>query len=279
MAKSLLVLISGSSGVGKNTVIKEIIKGNKNSGLLKSTTTRAMRVDDDKKNPPYDFVTREEFEQMIEKSEILEYDIFNDNYYGISKNQIKREMENTPIILKDITVKGVLSCREALSDKVPMVSIFLTERKSVLKKRLKERQTKDIKGRLKVYSTEQKKIPLYDFVIINNNLENTLNKVNAIIDLKNTKSEILTLVSCQKVNENRIDKYISKIEKGKKLKPIQVIAYENKIYIVNGINRYLAHLKTNTHCLKQFLDCNCTPAINEDNLKEWQKIVKVYTQK
>ena len=169
MGKSLLVLISGSSGVGKNTVIKEIIKSNKNTGLLKSTTTRAIRVDDDKKNPPYDFVSKEEFEQMIEKNEILEYDIFNDNYYGISKNQIKREMEKTPIILKDITVKGVVSCKEALGGKTPIVSIFLTERKSVLKKRLIERQTKDIKGRLKVYKTEQKKSPLYDFVIINNN--------------------------------------------------------------------------------------------------------------
>lgn len=275
MAKKLLLLISGSSGVGKNTVITNVLNKNKSYKLLCSHTTREPRIDDNLKYVPYIFVDKQTFENMIENGDVLEYDIFNEQYYGISKDEIKKTMDKYSVILKDITIKGMLSCKELLSEKLSIISVFLTERKSILKKRLRERKTADIKGRLKIYKFEQKKIPLYDYVIVNNNLTNTMDKIYAIINSNNEQLELLSAVSLQSINQNKIDKYINKLEKNKKIKPIKVCAYNGYIYIVEGVNRYLASLKQKRNLLKEFVECEKNN-IENINIDEWKKIVELY---
>ena len=146
MKKGLLTLISGSSGVGKNTVIDKLVNKHKDYILLRSSTTRARRVDDkiqkDGKEV-YNFLTKEEFESKISAGEMLEYDIFSGNYYGVSKGSIEEALKDYPFVLKDITVKGAINSQVELSGKVNITTIFLTLRKSLLKKRLIRRQTKN----------------------------------------------------------------------------------------------------------------------------------------
>lgn len=80
----MLVILSGSSGVGKNTVINKILEENSNIELMPTMTTREMR-DGEEPGKPYAFVSKEEFEQMIENGELLEYQIVHGFYYGTPK--------------------------------------------------------------------------------------------------------------------------------------------------------------------------------------------------
>ena len=255
--KGNLTLISGSSGVGKNTVIAQLLEENKDLKLLKSCTSRAIREDDKLQEDgkyAYEFLTKEEFEDKIAKGEMLEYDIFSDNYYGISSEVINDMLKSCKSIIKDITVKGVLSCREKLGKSVNIVSIFLTLQKSKLQQRLVQRNTKDIKNRMKHYSFEQKSIPLYDYCIYNDDLEATLAKLRAILNHFNNSEYLIAGENLKKFNENKIEKIASRLKRNKKVKPIKVAEKDGKIYIVSGINRYLASVRTNINVTKVFVD-------------------------
>ena len=138
MSKSLFVFFSGTAGAGKNTVIDELIKRNNDFVFLNSHTSRPRRSDDPKSGRYY-YVSKEEFERLIDENKILEYDKFNDNYYGISKDEINNLSKTDKVILKDLSVKGVLNCKDIFKDTLKIKSIFLTNTKKVLKQRLIER--------------------------------------------------------------------------------------------------------------------------------------------
>ncbi len=276
---SITVFISGSSGAGKNTIINRLLNELENSEFIVSNTTRAQR-ESDRKVGQYKFITKQEFEEKIKNGDILEYDIYNGNYYGLSKKDITENTDNNKILLKDITVKGVINCKELLKDVIPLCSVFVTERKRVLKQRLIERgeNKKNIKKRLSVYKAEQEIAPFYDFKVTNNQLEKAIEEVKAIINTRKNNLPILTNISCQEINQKKIDKYVNKLEKGKKLKPVVVGAYNNRVYILEGINRYLAYVKCNKDFCMHFSAKNYKINPKEDNNTEWLKIVSNYDQ-
>ena len=277
MSKNLFVFVSGSSGVGKNTVINTLMSKDENIEFLRSHTSRPKRIDD-KENVYYYVPSNAEFEKLIEQGDILEFDKFNNHYYGISISELKNQSKKEKTIIKDLTVLGVSNVKTLMKDKLNMVSVFLTADKKVLKERLIKRQTdkKQIKNRLKVYKHEQKQMAKYDFVIYNNDLNKTINRMNGIINISKNNLPILAMESCQKVNGKKVDKLALKASKGKSLKPIKVIEYEDLIYIVEGVNEYLAELKSKTHSNFVFVDTNKTLKPDENNIKEWKKLIDLY---
>ena len=102
----MLVLLSGVSGAGKDTVKQELIKRNKNVESLPSYTDRAPR-NNDIPGVTYNFVTTQEFERMIEQGELYEYSKHHEHYYGTSKKLLNEQLDNGTIIVKDIEVNGV----------------------------------------------------------------------------------------------------------------------------------------------------------------------------
>ena len=102
----MLVLLSGVSGAGKDTVKQELIKRNKNVESLPSYTDRAPR-NNDIPGVTYNFVTTQEFERMIEQGELYEYSKHHEHYYGTSKKLLNEKINNGTIIVKDIEVNGV----------------------------------------------------------------------------------------------------------------------------------------------------------------------------
>ncbi len=110
----MLVILSGVAGAGKDTIKKELIKRMENVESLPSFTSRPMR-EGDIEGQTYNFVSREEFENMIEKQEFYEYDIHHNQYYGTSRKLLNDKIKSGKIIVKDIDVNGTEHLKELLN--------------------------------------------------------------------------------------------------------------------------------------------------------------------
>lgn len=180
----MLVLLSGVSGAGKDTIKKELIARMDNVESLPSFTDREPR-ENDIPGKTYNFVSTEEFEAMIARGELYEYSAHHDHYYGTSRKLLNEKLQNGKIIVKDIEVNGVENLLKLLGNDTKIVTIFLKVPKEELRRRLENRidkpSPKDIEIRLNRLQYEESKIGIYDYVIKNNNLEKTVNIIMEII--------------------------------------------------------------------------------------------------
>lgn len=180
----MLVLLSGVSGAGKDTIKKELIARMDNVESLPSFTDRDPR-ENDIPGKTYNFVSTEEFEAMIARGELYEYSAHYNHYYGTSRKLLNEKMQNGKIIVKDIEVNGVENLVKLLGNDTKIVTIFLKVPKEELRRRLESRidkpSPKDIELRLNRLQYEESKIGIYDYVIKNNNLEKTVNIIMEII--------------------------------------------------------------------------------------------------
>ena len=181
----MLVLLSGVSGAGKDTIKKELIKRMENVVSLPSYTTRAIRPGD-VPGETYNFVSEEEFKQMIENGELYEYDVHHENYYGTSRKLMNEKIASGKIIVKDIEVNGVENLLNILKQDTKVITIFLRVPKDVLRKRLENRvdrpSKEEIDLRLSRFDYEESKLSMYDYVIKNNDLEKTVKIIETIIE-------------------------------------------------------------------------------------------------
>ncbi|MBP3255892.1 MAG: AAA family ATPase [Clostridia bacterium] len=181
----MLVLLSGVSGAGKDTIKKELIKRMDNVISLPSYTTRAMR-EGDVAGETYNFVSKEVFEQMIENGELYEYDLHHENYYGTSRKLMNEKIQSGKIIVKDMDVNGVENLINILRKDTKVVTIFLRVPKDVLEARLRNRvdapSDEEIEMRLSRFEYEESKISTYDYIMKNNDLEKSLAVIQTIIE-------------------------------------------------------------------------------------------------
>ena len=180
----MLVLLSGVSGAGKDTIKKELLKRMDNVITMPSYTDRSPRPGEEN-GGVYNFVTTAEFEQKIRENEFYEYSVHHEHYYGTSKKILNENIKKGKIIVKDIEVNGVENLLKLLKDDVEIVTIFLKVPKEELRKRLEEREdnqsAEEIELRLNRLEYEESKIGMYDYVIKNDNLERTLRIIEEII--------------------------------------------------------------------------------------------------
>lgn len=180
----MLVLLSGVSGAGKDTIKKELVKRMSELDVLPSYTDREPRPGDEKECK-YVFVTKEQFKKMIENDEFYEYNLYTSDYYGVSKKLLNEKLNNNKIVIKDIDVNGAENLMRLLDDNTRIVTIFLKVPKNVLKKRLEEREDRPsmekIEARLNRLEYEESKMSIYDYVIKNNDLEKTVQIIMSII--------------------------------------------------------------------------------------------------
>ena len=181
----MLVLLSGVSGAGKDTIKKQLIARMDNVESLPSYTDRAPRAND-VAGVTYNFVSTEEFERMIKDGELYEYSVHHEHYYGTSKKLLNEKINNGKIIVKDIEVNGVENLLKLLKNDVKIVTIFLRVPKEQLQKRLEKRvdkpSLKEIQLRLNRFDYEESKIGMYDYIIKNNDLEKTVQIIMTIIN-------------------------------------------------------------------------------------------------
>ncbi len=181
----MIVILSGVAGAGKDTIKQELIKRMSNVISLPSYTSRQMRPGDIE-GQTYNFVTKKEFEEMIANNEFYEYDIHHDNYYGTSRKLLNEKIKEGKIIVKDIDVNGTENLVKLLGEDTRIVTIFLRVPKEELRRRLESRidnpSEEEIEMRLSRFDYEESKIPLYDYVLKNNDLEKTVNIVMSILE-------------------------------------------------------------------------------------------------
>jgi guanylate kinase len=167
-----ILVLSGPSGAGKSSLISKIIDDIGSTYFSISTTTRAMR-EGETNGVHYHFVSIEEFKKEIEDEMFLEYAIVHGNYYGTSLGPVKQALKEGKLVIFDIDVQGHDAVMHRLSDIT--TSVFVTTPSlEELKRRLHVRSTDSnevINKRLEMAIREVQRISEYDYLVVNDNLE------------------------------------------------------------------------------------------------------------
>lgn len=177
-----LIVLSGFSGSGKGTIMKELLEHYPDEYALSiSATTRAPR-EGEEDGREYFFKTREEFREMIRNDELLEYAQYVDNYYGTPKSYVNEQLANQKNVVLEIEIQGALKIREQFPD---ALLLFVTPPSAgVLKDRLTGRgtETEDvIHSRLARAVDEADGCEVYDYLIINDDLDTCVEEIHQII--------------------------------------------------------------------------------------------------
>ncbi len=176
-----LIIITGPSGVGKGTVVKELLDKDKEIWLSVSATTRSPRMGE-KNGENYYFLSDEKFKNMIDKKEFLEWAQFAGNYYGTPLSTVNEKIEMGFIVLLEIEVEGAKQIKEKFPE---ALSIFLLPpSKEELEKRIRNRGTEKedaINKRLSRANFEIASSSKFDFVLTNHDVNETVKGVLKII--------------------------------------------------------------------------------------------------
>jgi len=176
-----LIIITGPSGVGKGTVVKNILKKDKNIWLSISATTREPRKGEEN-GKDYYFLTTKKFKEMINNEMFLEWAEFAGNYYGTPINIINEKIKNGYKVILEIEVEGACQVRKKFPE---TISIFLLPpNKQELEKRIRNRGTdneKSILQRLERADFEMNSSKDFDYVLKNNEIEKTSDEILKII--------------------------------------------------------------------------------------------------
>ena len=186
--KGALTVISGFSGAGKGTVVKQLLD-KYDYGLSISATTRSPR-EGEQDGREYFFKTKEEFEQMIAEHQLIEYARYVGNYYGTPKEYVVQQLEQGKDVILEIEMQGALHVREIL----PEVNlIFLTPPSvDVLEQRLRGRGTETeevIRDRMARAKEECSYMEKYDYIVVNDDLDECVENVHRLIRSLHYKRE------------------------------------------------------------------------------------------
>lgn len=176
-----LIVISAPSGCGKGSIINGVLEKNKNMWLSVSTTSRKIR-ENDIPGVTYNFVTEEEFKQKIEEGFFLEYTNYAGNYYGTPRGTIKEKLDQGIDVILEIEIEGAANIKKLVPEAI-FIFILPPSLKDMVK-RLKKRGTDSKEKILERFHTAYKEInevTKYNYVVINDILEDAINKVEAII--------------------------------------------------------------------------------------------------
>ena len=180
--KGILIVFSGFSGSGKGTVMRELMSRYSDRYALSISATTRQPREGEVDGREYFFKTREEFEKMIEKNELIEYAQYVKNYYGTPKAYVEEQLSAGKDVILEIEIQGALKVKEMFPDTVLM---FVTPPNApTLKNRLVGRGTEPadvIDARLSRAFEESLGIEAYDYLIVNDDLEACVLEVDSII--------------------------------------------------------------------------------------------------
>lgn len=189
MSKGTLIIISGPSGSGKDTIMKELFKLMPELKFSISSVSRAMR-EGEVQGEKYNFISRDEFLKMIENNELLEYNEYCGNFYGTPIKPVNDCIENGQEILLEVDVNGAYNVRKKCND---CFSIFIMPPSfEALKARLVGRGTETaevIEKRLKAAKDEIERAGEYDYIVVNDVLSEAVSDIATIIKSERMKSD------------------------------------------------------------------------------------------
>lgn len=188
MNSGILVVVSGFSGSGKGTIMNRLMEKYDNYALSISATTRSPR-EGEQDGREYFFKSIEDFETMIDNDQLIEYARYVDNYYGTPREYVESQMKQGKDVILEIEIQGAQKVKTKFPD---TVLLFVTPPNGAeLKKRLENRGTETsevIKSRLRRANEEAEGMGLYDYLIVNDELEECVDKVHNIIQSEHFRS-------------------------------------------------------------------------------------------
>lgn len=180
--KGLLIVFTGASGVGKGTIMKELLKADKKNRLSVSATTRLPRKGETN-GKEYFFVNREEFKAQVENDGFLEFAQYCDNFYGTPKKAVEQMLDDGLNVFLEIEVQGGIQIKKKCPN---CVSIFIMPPSmEELEKRLRGRGTETeevIQKRLNTALTEIAFSDSYDHIVVNNSIEQAVKEILDIVN-------------------------------------------------------------------------------------------------
>lgn len=191
--KGLLIVVSGPSGCGKSTLNQLLLQKRDNIVMSISDTTRALRGKEIN-GVDYNFISKEEFEENIKNNKYLEYaKVHSDKYYGTPVDWVEKMLNEGNDVILEIDIEGARQINEKRSDAIFI--FIMPPSMAILKQRLVSRNTEtkeQVVERFKTAYKEINEVSKYNYVIVNNDIDTALNKMNAII-------------TCEKCRVDRIE--------------------------------------------------------------------------
>lgn len=187
MSKGILTVVSGFSGSGKGTLMRALLEKYDNYALSISATTRSPR-EGEMEGREYFFKTREEFQQMIEDGQFIEYAQYVENYYGTPRAYVEQRLEEGKDVILEIEVQGARKVKERIPE---AVLVFVTPPSAQeLKSRLVGRGTETmdvIESRLSRAYEEAEVMPDYDYLLVNDRLDQCVEAIHRLIQAERCK--------------------------------------------------------------------------------------------
>lgn len=179
--KGLLIVVSGPSGAGKDTICQKLIKENSNIWMSVSMTTRKPRPLE-KDGVDYFFVSSEEFENKINDNTFLEYASYNDNYYGTPKDKVEEKLNEGKDVILVIDINGAINIKKIIPSAlfIFIMPLDMETLKNRLIGRKTESKDKVVQRFITAYN-EVNNYKKYNYVVVNDKVEDAVNKVKSII--------------------------------------------------------------------------------------------------
>ncbi len=188
--KGILVVVSGFSGAGKGTIMKNLTQKYDNYALSVSATTRAPRPGEEE-GKSYFFVSKDRFEEMIDRDELVEYAKYVDNYYGTPRKFVEDCLNEGKDVILEIEIQGALKIKKKFPDSL---LIFMAPPSAEeLRARLIGRNTEDeatVNKRLSRAIVEAEGVEAYDYILVNADIDTCTEKLHNLIRASHDRAEV-----------------------------------------------------------------------------------------
>ena len=188
-SKGILIVVSGFSGAGKGTLMKELLKNYPGQYTLSISATTRQPRDGEAHGREYFFITKEEFEKMIAQEQLIEYARYVNNYYGTPRAYVEQKLEEGKDVILEIEIQGAMKVKKRFPETVLL--FVATPTAGELKRRLTGRGTESeevIESRLQRAVEEADGMDQYDYLIINDDLERCTKELHDIIQGEHRRS-------------------------------------------------------------------------------------------
>ena len=186
--QGILAVVSGFSGAGKGTLMKELLRRYDNYALSISATTRQPR-EGEKDGEDYFFLSKDKFQQMIEEGQLIEYAQYVNHYYGTPKSYVEQKMAEGKDVILEIEIQGALKVKKRFPE---ALLVFVTPPSAEeLRRRLVGRGTETIEvinARLRRAAEEASGMEAYDYLLINDEIDTCVQQMHRLIQLQHRKT-------------------------------------------------------------------------------------------